>query len=179
MALSGAMFAAGLLGWTLLEYVIHGVMAHLHHTFVTPLHAVHHRDPRAVFAIGAWPAAAALGVMLATASATAPWAMFYYGLLCGFIAYEIIHYRLHFARALTPYEERLRRRHLVHHLRRPRMCLGVVTAFWDGVFGTEPGVEEMTALCDSVGEIGPLTGFSNLHQLVRYFAAGVRSGFWA
>ena len=36
------------------EYVIHGVLGHAHRTFVTGLHEVHHRDPRAVFALGAW-----------------------------------------------------------------------------------------------------------------------------
>jgi sterol desaturase/sphingolipid hydroxylase (fatty acid hydroxylase superfamily) len=146
---------------------------------VTPLHAVHHRDPRAVFAIGAWPPAAALAVVLLVFSGLAPWAMFYYGLLCGFIVYEIIHYRLHFARALTPYEERLRNRHLVHHLRRPRMCLGVVSGFWDRVLGTEPEGQEMAALCDSVSHVEPLTGFSNFHQLVLYFASAFGRGFSA
>jgi len=43
-------FAAGVFTWTLLEYVIHGVLGHAHRTFVTRLHEVHHRDPRAVFA---------------------------------------------------------------------------------------------------------------------------------
>ncbi|HZC47378.1 MAG TPA: hypothetical protein VE243_12935, partial [Candidatus Acidoferrum sp.] len=55
-------FAAGLFAWTLVEYVIHGVLGHAHRTFVTGLHNVHHRDPRAVFALGAWmPTAVALG----------------------------------------------------------------------------------------------------------------------
>jgi len=62
MLLNALAFAAGLFAWTLLEYVIHGVLGHAHRTFVTPLHAVHHRDPRAVFALGAWiPAAVVLG----------------------------------------------------------------------------------------------------------------------
>ena len=47
-------FAAGLFAWTIVEYVIHGVLGHAHRTFVTELHNVHHRDPRAVFAMGAW-----------------------------------------------------------------------------------------------------------------------------
>jgi hypothetical protein len=48
------LFIAGLLGWTFLEYAIHGWTGHRLATFVTPLHNVHHRDPRAVFALGAW-----------------------------------------------------------------------------------------------------------------------------
>ena len=55
-------FVAGLFAWTLVEYVIHGVLGHAHRTFVTRLHEVHHRDPRAVFALGAWvPVAVVIG----------------------------------------------------------------------------------------------------------------------
>ena len=44
----------GCLRGRLVEYVIHGVLGHAHRTFVTGLHEVHHREPRAVFALGAW-----------------------------------------------------------------------------------------------------------------------------
>jgi sterol desaturase/sphingolipid hydroxylase (fatty acid hydroxylase superfamily) len=159
-------FVAGLLGWTLLEYVIHGLMAHLHNTFVTPIHAVHHRDPHAVFAIRAWPASIGAFAVLLALFGLAPGVVFYFGLLCGFAGYEVLHYRLHFARRLMAFERRLRDHHLVHHLRRPMMCLGVVTSFWDKVFGTEPAPEELTALYASVRHVGPLAGPSNLHRLV-------------
>ncbi len=160
------MFGAGLLSWTLLEYIIHGWMAHLHDTFVTPIHAVHHRDPHAVFAIKAWLPSIATMVLLLALFGGAPGVMFYFGLLCGFVAYELLHYRIHFASNLMPMERRLRDHHLVHHLRRPRMCLGVVTSFWDKVFGTEPAREELAALCASVKDVPPLTGPSNLQRLV-------------
>ena len=172
MVLSATMFIAGLLGWTLLEYIIHGSMAHLHNTFITPIHAVHHRDPRAVFAIGAWLPSAMIALVLPLAFGWAPGVVFYEGLLCGFIAYEVVHYRLHFARALTPYERRLRSRHLVHHLRQPRKCLGVVSSFWDRLFGTEPGREELADLYRSVQDVQPLSGYSNIHQLVASLVSG-------
>jgi sterol desaturase/sphingolipid hydroxylase (fatty acid hydroxylase superfamily) len=177
MVLSVAMFAAGLLGWTFLEYVIHGWMAHLHDTFVTPMHAVHHRDARAVFAIGAWLPSIAVAVVVFGFFRFAAGALFYYGLLCGFIGYEVVHYRLHFAAVLTPYERRLRSRHLVHHLRRPMMCLGVVSGFWDRVFGTEPRSEELAALYASLGDVQPLTGPSNFHQLRLLVIAPFRRGY--
>lgn len=161
-----ASFVAGLLSWTLLEYAIHGWMAHLHNTFVTPIHAVHHHDPHAVFAIRAWPAIVAASILLPALFGPAPGVIFYFGLLCGFVAYEILHYRLHFARNLMPFERGLRDHHLVHHLRRPRMCLGVVTSFWDKVFGTEPAREELAALCASVRDVPPLTGPSNIRRRV-------------
>ncbi|MGC2445525.1 MAG: hypothetical protein WA409_19220, partial [Candidatus Binatus sp.] len=54
MLLDALIFIAGVFAWTIVEYVIHGVLGHAHRTFVTGLHEVHHRDPRAVFALGAW-----------------------------------------------------------------------------------------------------------------------------
>src|ERR1700719_2468628 len=53
MLTDALVFIAGLFAWTLLEYVIHGVLGHAHRTFVSGLHEVHHRDPRAGFALGA------------------------------------------------------------------------------------------------------------------------------
>lgn len=160
------MFGAGLASWTLLEYAIHGGMAHLHKTFVTPIHAVHHRDPHAVFAIGTWMPSAAVLILLLVLFGWAPGVIFYVGLLCGFAAYEVTHYRIHFATRLTPIERRLRVHHLVHHMRRPKKCLGVTTGFWDRVFGTALSPSEAPALCASVSNLPPLAGPSNLHSLV-------------
>jgi sterol desaturase/sphingolipid hydroxylase (fatty acid hydroxylase superfamily) len=169
------MFVAGLLGWTLLEWVIHGGMGHLLNTFITPIHAVHHHDPYAVFALGAWLPSAAILVLLLGLFGMAPGTAFYLGLFCGFGTYEFIHYRMHFAPTLMPFERRLRDHHMVHHLRRSRMCLGVVTTFWDRVFGTEPPPSELAALCASVRDVAPLTGPSNLHRAVASAASSVRN----
>src|SRR5260370_27319575 len=49
-----AIFILGLLAWTFIEYVIHGWLSHTFSTFVTPIPDVHHRDPHAIFTIGAW-----------------------------------------------------------------------------------------------------------------------------
>jgi sterol desaturase/sphingolipid hydroxylase (fatty acid hydroxylase superfamily) len=159
-------FGAGLLSWTLVEYAVHGWMGHLHATFVTPIHAVHHRDPRAVFAIGTWPPAVAIGALLLVFFGLAPGVVWYLGLFAGFAAYEVMHYRIHFASRLTPVEKRLRAHHLVHHLRRPTMCLGVTTSFWDKVFGTEPSGPQSAALYESVKDVPPLDGRSNLGSLI-------------
>jgi sterol desaturase/sphingolipid hydroxylase (fatty acid hydroxylase superfamily) len=175
MILGLAMFGAGLLSWTLLEYAIHGWMGHIYNTFVTPIHAVHHRDPRAVFAIGTWLPAALVAVILAVAFGFGPIAVFYLGLLAGFAAYEVIHYRIHFSARLTAVETRLRAHHLVHHLRRPKMCLGVTTGFWDRVFGTEPARREAAALNASVSNVPPLDGPSNLGGLISALVSARRS----
>src|ERR1700730_17736882 len=91
-------FGAGVFAWTLLEYVIHGVLGHAHRTFVTRLHEVHHRDPRAVFALGAWvPVVLMIGGGWALFGAGAGM-IFLGGVAAGFAGYEFIHYRIHFCR---------------------------------------------------------------------------------
>jgi dihydroceramide fatty acyl 2-hydroxylase len=167
MLLDALIFAAGLFAWTLVEYVIHGVLGHAHRTFVTPLHDVHHRDPRAVFALGAWIPTA---VLLAGALAWfgfAPGVIFYGGIVCGFAIYEYVHYRIHFAIPASGIEARLRARHLAHHTREPDAIFGVTTRIWDVVFGTEPAPDRMRELAAAGARVAPLAGSSNLGRVVR------------
>lgn len=159
-------FVGGLFTWTLIEYVIHGVLGHAHRTFVTPMHDVHHRDPHAVFAIGAWlPTAAFLtGAWLIFRAASG--VIFYSGIAVGFAAYEILHYRIHFAQPSCELEARLRARHLAHHLREPDAIFGVTTPLWDILLGTEPDADGMRELDYCGGRVAPLQGPSNLGQLI-------------
>lgn len=160
-------FVAGLFGWTLLEYVIHGVLGHAHRTFVTGLHQVHHRDPRAVFALGAWiPTALVLAGLLAWFG-LAPGVIFYGGIVCGFAVYEYVHYRIHFATPTSALEARLRARHLAHHLREPDAIFGVTTRIWDVAFGTEPAPERMCELAAVGASVAALSGSSNLGRVIR------------
>jgi sterol desaturase/sphingolipid hydroxylase (fatty acid hydroxylase superfamily) len=161
MVQGAILFAVGVLAWTLVEYVIHGVLSHRLRTFATPLHQAHHRDPHAVFTVGAW-----IPVGLATVCGLwlfglAPAMLFYLGLLAGFIGYEAIHYRIHFSRPCTRLEARLRARHLVHHLRAPNEIFGVTTALWDRVFGTQPAPARTQELEAAVAGVAPLSGPSN------------------
>jgi dihydroceramide fatty acyl 2-hydroxylase len=160
-------FVAGLFAWTLLEYVIHGVLGHAHRTFVTGLHQVHHRDPRAVFALGAWiPTALVLAGALAWFG-VAPGVIFYGGIVCGFAVYEYVHYRIHFATPSSAVEAQLRARHLAHHLREPDAIFGVTTRIWDVVFGSEPAPERMRELAAVGARVAPLSGSSNLGRVIR------------
>jgi len=160
-------FGGGLFAWTLVEYVIHGVLGHAHRTFVTPLHDVHHRDPHAVFALGAWIPTA---IILAGAIAffgLAPGVVFYGGIVCGFAVYEYVHYRIHFANPANAVEERLRARHLAHHAGEPDAIFGVTSRIWDVAFGTEPEPERMRELAAVGGRVAPLAGRSNLARVIR------------
>jgi sterol desaturase/sphingolipid hydroxylase (fatty acid hydroxylase superfamily) len=159
-------FAAGLFVWTFLEYAIHGWLAHRWQTFAAPLHDVHHRDPRAVFAVGAWvPTVVVLAALLAYAGFTEG-VIFLGGIVAGFIAYETLHYRFHFARPATRWEARLRARHLAHHRFAPDAIFGVTTALWDRVFHTEPAPTLMRKLSERAATIAPLAGPSNARLLL-------------
>jgi dihydroceramide fatty acyl 2-hydroxylase len=161
MLLDAICLALGLFAWTLLEYVIHGPLSHLWATPVAPLHDVHHRDPHAVFTVGAWIPTAIIYALIVALFGIRPSTLFLTGLVLGFAAYEWIHYRIHFARPVTAFEARLRARHLAHHFSAPDACLGVTSALWDRAFGTEPEPAKMRALAASVAGIGPLGGPSN------------------
>lgn len=168
MLLGALSFGFGLFAWTLLEYVIHGPLSHLWATPVAPLHDVHHRDPHAVFTVGAWIPTAVIYLALLATFAIRPATVFLTGLVAGFAAYEWIHYRIHFARPASRFEARLRARHLAHHFSAPDACFGVSSALWDRAFGTEPAPARMRALEESVASIAPLTGRSNAHLALSF-----------
>ncbi|HVA82240.1 MAG TPA: sterol desaturase family protein [Candidatus Binataceae bacterium] len=161
MLIRAFLFATGIFAWTFAEYAIHGWLGHRYRTFATPLHAVHHQDPRAVFTVGAW-----IPVTVVTLAATAifgnhPEVYALGGLVCGFVLYEIIHYRIHFARPVNSVEAQLRTRHLAHHLRAPDRIFGVTTALWDRTFGTEPSPAQRCRHEREVRGYPILTGPSN------------------
>ncbi|MGB9382755.1 sterol desaturase family protein [Candidatus Binatus sp.] len=167
MLLDALIFIAGVFAWTIVEYVIHGVLGHAHRTFVTGLHEVHHRDPRAVFALGAWIPTAVVLIGALAWFGWAPGVIFYGGIVCGFTIYEYLHYRIHFARPSCAAEERLRARHLAHHTREPDAIFGVTTRLWDVMFGTEPEPARMRELAAAGARVPVLTGHSNLGRIYR------------
>jgi dihydroceramide fatty acyl 2-hydroxylase len=160
-----AIFVLGLMAWTLLEYAIHAWLSHTFRTFATPMHEAHHREPHAVFAIGAWVPVAVTwsgGLLL---FGWIPATIFYTGMVAGFVAYEAIHYRVHFSAPSCDLEAYLRLRHLVHHHRTPQASFGVTSALWDCIFGTETNGEAMTANLQRVAHLPPLSGASNVGRL--------------
>jgi sterol desaturase/sphingolipid hydroxylase (fatty acid hydroxylase superfamily) len=162
-----SLFVLGLFAWTLVEYVIHGWMSHTFATFAAPLHDVHHRDPHAIFTIGAWLPVAALWTLGIAIFGLHAGMIFVSGIVAGFVAYEAIHYRIHFSRPACAIEERLRARHLAHHQRMPDRCFGVTSPLWDLIFGTEP-LSGRDRLWDSVTETPPLRGRTNVRLLLSF-----------
>jgi sterol desaturase/sphingolipid hydroxylase (fatty acid hydroxylase superfamily) len=170
---------AGWLFWSLLEYVIHGVLAHRFRTFVSPLHWSHHRTPAAVFTSPlAWvPLAALLGALAIGVGGFALGGSFFVGVLAGFLHYEFVHWRIHFRKPRGRRQERLRAHHLAHHFVNPKAYHGVTTPFWDHVFGSRPAEWATDYARGSARE--PIPGESNLRAgwSPRVTASVVREAF--
>jgi hypothetical protein len=165
MAEDLTLLVAGIFVWTFFEYLIHGWLSHTFQTFATPLHAVHHRDAHAVFAVRSWMPLAIFWATLIALFGWTPWAIILSGSMIGFACYEAIHYRIHFRHSYGAIEKYLRVRHLIHHNHLPNRCFGVTSALWDLVFGTEPMGVAITHLRESINSIPPLSGHSNFYKL--------------
>jgi sterol desaturase/sphingolipid hydroxylase (fatty acid hydroxylase superfamily) len=135
-----AVYAAGLVGWTLIEYLLHRVLFH-HAPILSAIHERHHHSPMDLIGTPAWaslvlgviavasPLWAALGFDLGTA-ATA-------GLVTGYLWYVVVHYGSHHWRPRPgSYFYRARMRHARHHHLADGGNFGVTTGVWDHVFGT-------------------------------------------
>lgn len=160
-------FVAGLFSWTIVEYVIHGVLAHAHRTFVTKMHGMHHGDPSRVFAIRAWPSVAIIYLGGLLWAGFSPTMIFLSGLLFGFALYEFAHYRFHFAAPANGLEAHLRARHLAHHIAAPNAYFGVTTPLWDKILRSEPEPARREALEAAGARVAPMTCRSNIERITR------------
>jgi sterol desaturase/sphingolipid hydroxylase (fatty acid hydroxylase superfamily) len=135
-----ALLAVGLLAWTIVEYLMHRLAFH----GFAP-HSQHHAQPadRAYILAPLWlstsAALALFGVFwLVTRSWTAG-ASIISGVIAGYIAYEVIHLRIHSAERGGALLRALRKHHFYHHFSSDRVCFGVTSPLWDLVFGSVPG----------------------------------------
>jgi sterol desaturase/sphingolipid hydroxylase (fatty acid hydroxylase superfamily) len=133
-------YGAGLVGWTLFEYLLHRGLFH-HASILSRIHQRHHHSPLDLIGTPAWasvligmiavatPSWAALGFGLATA-ATA-------GLVTGYLWYVFVHYAIHHWRPRrNSYLYGARLRHARHHHLSQGGNFGVTTSVWDHIFGT-------------------------------------------
>jgi len=133
-------FAAGLVGWTLIEYLLHRALFH-HAPIIAPIHERHHHSPQDFIGTPAWasvlialiaaaiPSIALLGFDFGTALTA--------GLVAGYLWYVFVHYTTHHWRPRKgSYFYRARLRHARHHHHALAGNFGVTTDVWDHVFGT-------------------------------------------
>lgn len=140
---TGLAFAAGLLLWTFLEYVLHRFAFHERKLGqrVAREHLEHHAkvDHFAPFthklalAVPILAAIFGLGWLVTSAPIAAGLAL---GVVTGWLSYEVLHRRIHVAAPLNAYGRWARRHHLSHHFGNAKLNHGVSSPIWDHVFGT-------------------------------------------
>jgi sterol desaturase/sphingolipid hydroxylase (fatty acid hydroxylase superfamily) len=130
--------AIGIAVWTLAEYLIHRFVYH-HAPIFSPLHDAHHQAPNELIGVPSFVSSGFIVVVCyfpiyffdAVAAAG-----FTGGALLGYAAYMFVHHATHHGR-IEPghwlYSARLR--HMAHHYHE-HASFGIVTGFWDRVFGT-------------------------------------------
>jgi sterol desaturase/sphingolipid hydroxylase (fatty acid hydroxylase superfamily) len=138
---------AGIFLWTLLEYVIHSIGFHWptrspRWLAVQASHGSHHEEPSDPVRIVAQlttslPVALVVFAVLSLAfSDMKPAALVMVGVMAGYLAYEIIHYRIHLGRKSWWLPRALVRHHLYHHHKDQTRCYGVTSPLWDWIFRT-------------------------------------------
>lgn len=135
---AAAAAAAGAVIYSFYEYALHRWIYHVVPGPVRRIHRLHHRDRSLLigspfyFSLGIcavtwWLAAQVVGARLGAIVAGV--------ILLGYASFSVVHHLSHADRALPGWLDRLRRHHLHHH-RHAAVNFGVLTTFWDRVFGT-------------------------------------------
>jgi sterol desaturase/sphingolipid hydroxylase (fatty acid hydroxylase superfamily) len=133
--------AAGLFGWTLVEYLLHRFVLHGLQPFQA-WHEAHHTRPTALICTPT-PLSASLIVALVFAPAlllTGLWqaSALTLGVLIGYLAYAVTHHATHHWRADNVWLKRRKLSHATHHHSRQAVSFGVTSGVWDHVFGSAP-----------------------------------------
>lgn len=146
---------AGLLLWTLTEYVMHRFVFHFSpsnppawlHRLVFLFHGIHHVQPwdktRLVMPPGvSIPLALAFYGLFTWAfgmGGASDWVAPAFGaFLFGYLVYDLVHYSTHHLPMANPIGRWLKRHHLLHHHASPDERFGVSSPLWDIVFRTMP-----------------------------------------
>jgi hypothetical protein len=143
-----ALLAAGLLVWTLIEYLLHRFLLHSHPqapallSVVEKLHLGHHRDPQDEVKItvpvsGSLPIAGGLLLLFRlTAGSWEVAALLMTGSVAGYLYYEVVHFWIHCGSHGGRWLGQRRANHFFHHFKDQRHCFGVTTPLWDWFLGT-------------------------------------------
>ncbi len=127
---------AGVLSWTLVEYLLHRCLGHDVRTRPNAFadeHTRHHAVGDYFAPLWKKAAVALAALVLIAPVLGVPFAASFVGM---YAAYELVHRRLHTHRGVGPYGRALRRHHFHHHFVDPKTNHGVTSPFWDVVFGT-------------------------------------------
>lgn len=140
------LFLAGMLFWTLFEYIMHRFV--FHHVaeserakkIIYILHGNHHHYPRDKERLFMPPvpslilASVIFGLQYLMMGKTA--FMFFPGFIIGYLMYGTMHYAIHAWNPPFKWLKPLWRNHHLHHYKDDDKGYGVSTTLWDHVFGT-------------------------------------------
>ena len=142
-----ALFFAGLIFYSLIEYVIHRNIFHSikqqnNANLSNRLHQIHHDRPRDKKRL-ALPLP--VGLILAFLLYFLFWLLlgiytpfFYSGFIIGYSLYLLIHYFIHTRRPPNNIFRKLWINHYTHHFKDATKAYGVTSPFWDIIFKTTP-----------------------------------------
>ena len=133
--------AAGVVLWTLMEYVLHRTALHSVGYFV-PMHGLHHSAPLAFIGTPTWLSVSVLAGLIGIPA----WLCFGFslaggltvGVMLGYWWYGVVHHVIHHHahKRSSSYFSELRAWHMRHHYSPKSGNYGVTTGLWDYVFGT-------------------------------------------
>jgi sterol desaturase/sphingolipid hydroxylase (fatty acid hydroxylase superfamily) len=167
--LTATLVVSGILGWTLIEYILH---RWVFHAIPKPqnklrqfmMHGYHHEFPSDRLRLVAppalaWPIAIVIVPLYYALLGPHLFAALTAGTAIGYLAYDWIHYYTHHARPTTRVGRFLRRYHMEHHFKDQSTHFGLSSPLWDLVFGTysrptAPAAQEIEIL-GNADEEGP------------------------
>jgi sterol desaturase/sphingolipid hydroxylase (fatty acid hydroxylase superfamily) len=139
---------AGLLFWSLIEYVLHRFIFHYEPTsawgqkmhFI--FHGVHHDYPNDAMRL-VMPPSVSIPLALIFYSLFT-WALpaeyvpaFFAAFLTGYLFYDISHYAIHHGNFKSRFWKKLKQHHMLHHYTDSTKGFGVSSFLWDKVFGSD------------------------------------------
>jgi sterol desaturase/sphingolipid hydroxylase (fatty acid hydroxylase superfamily) len=138
---------AGMVLWTLMEYVLHRIALH-RMPYFSPMHGLHHAAPLSFIGTPTW-----MSVSILILGILGPvWLCFglnvadglTVGVMIGYWWYGIVHHVIHHRanKSAPAYFNDLRTWHMRHHYSPKEGNFGVTTPVWDHVFGTAIGVRD-------------------------------------
>ncbi len=146
-----AVFVAGVIVWTLAEYLLHRYVFHWVNDnpavqrFHYLAHGFHHEYPRDTDHLFMPPLPS---IVLASLFfglfwlVMGTWALaFWPGYMVGYLGYATMHYAMHTVNMPPKLLRPLWKNHHLHHHKTPEMGFGVSSPLWDHVFGTVPNAD--------------------------------------
>lgn len=132
---------AGLVSWSLIEYLMHRFVLHGIEPFKT-WHTIHHERPGALIATPTALTVTLITLLVFTPAfiASSIWHALSVtaGVVVGYVTYSLCHHATHHWRAKGRWLLERKRWHALHHGRGGDQCYGVTSNIWDWVFGTGP-----------------------------------------